>query len=238
MQEYCCMTGTEAQANSALLAKNKEKSFKSSKKSAHCGYCKYKGHSKDDCHKKKRDLEKYLRGKSGRTLTTECANIASVTAEFSTNAKQWEDEHPDLVTVTAELFADAKQWEDGTLHVFLASDVMAFLAKSVKLDAFFDSGCMQHLSPGREYFNDTTYVPLKKLWDAFFYKNGTHYLTDKQHCNTWCLECLDPVIAQSKEKEALEIANGLLLPPAKTEKGWRALGAFHKCCAASTSNAH
>lgn len=57
----------------------------------------------------------------------------------------------------AEFPSHSKQWEDDSAHIFIASDVVAYLAKSSHNETYIDSGYTLHLSPRRDWFNNATY---------------------------------------------------------------------------------
>src|SRR5882762_3053530 len=163
MQEYRRLTGTEA-SDSALLTSrnNKSKSSKSSdKKKKICDYCHYTGHTTDECRRKKRDEEKSNKdGDKGRTKDKKkaSANVAN-----TSDSDSGDDEQAHLASILAEFPSHSKQWEnDDSIHVFIASDVVAYLAKSSHNETYIDSGCTRHLSPRRDWFNDATYKPLDK----------------------------------------------------------------------------
>lgn len=179
MQEWRRLTGNTESADSAMAAKvRKEKSF-SGKKKKRCGYCKYTGHDEDECRRKKNDEEN--KGKKGKNT----AHVAQASSEDSDDKSTSEKAH--LASVFAEFPSHSEQWEDGSHHVFIAAEVVSFLARSSRHETYIDSGCTRHLSPRHEWFNDATYVPLEKpisihLGDASVIKaigHGTlQYLMD------------------------------------------------------------
>ena len=77
--------------------------------------------------------------------------------------------------------------EEVEVHLFIASDVIAFISHESSHDTFVDSGCSCHFSPHHKYFIDKTFTILKKpinihLGDASTIqaigKGSLHYLMD------------------------------------------------------------
>jgi len=153
MQEYSRLTGSKS-TDSALAACAGKSSKQTSKSGKWCTYkpCHKKGHTEDECRMKKRDQGKQDSGNS-REKKKERRAIANIA----------EDE---TVSESASLAAIFKSSlpsdEEGKVHLFIASDVIAFISRESSHDTFIDSGCSRHLSPHREYFIDETFTTLKK----------------------------------------------------------------------------
>ena len=167
MQEYRRLTGTDS-ADAALLASrgnNKSKSSKSTEKKKKCGYCHYTGHTEEECRRKKREEEEKTNGgNKGRSKDKDKdKKKSSANVAHTSDTESDTDEHAHLASVLAEFPSSSKQWEDDdTIHVFIASHVVAYLAKSSRDETFIDSGCTRHLSPHRGWFIDETYKLLEK----------------------------------------------------------------------------
>src|ERR1700761_8954379 len=117
MQEYCHLTGADAAADSALLAKNTgvKSSFTASGSKKRCRYCRYCRHVKNDCQKK----QHHLASKS-RKKTSHAPSVASSqqSDDSSDNGSVSTSEHAKIASSLRPRSKRSRQWEDGELHVF------------------------------------------------------------------------------------------------------------------------
>ena len=152
MQEYSRLTGSES--TDSALAAHAGKSKQTSKSGKWCTYkpCHKKGHTEDECRMKKRDQGKQDSGNS-REKKKEKRAIANI-AEDETVSKS--------ASLAAIFKSSLPSDEEGEVHLFIASDVIAFISHESSHDTFIDSGCSCHLSPRCEYFIDETFTILKK----------------------------------------------------------------------------
>ena len=180
MQEYSRLIGSES-TDSALAAHAGKSSKHTSKSGKWCTYkpCHKKGHTEDECRMKKHDQGKQDSGNS-REKKKEKRAIANIA----------EDESVSESASLAAIFRSSLPSDEdasGEIHLFIASDVIAFLSHESSHDTFIDSGCSRHLSPRHEYFIDDSFTILKKpinvhLGDASTIqatrKGSLHYLMD------------------------------------------------------------
>ncbi|KIK60253.1 hypothetical protein GYMLUDRAFT_1000242 [Collybiopsis luxurians FD-317 M1] len=159
MEEYNWLTSPNSieSANIAQSGKRQKPNQKKSKKDW-CGYC-HKGlHAEKDCRKKKADHQEKapVPQASGRSRHAATANAAS----HSDSKSDSDNESPQANI--ASVFSEFPDHSHGnsSIHVFLSSSTIAFLAKSNNEESYIDSGCSCHISPCHKWFVDSSYTKL------------------------------------------------------------------------------
>ena len=163
MQEYRRISGTNS-SDSALLtssSRQKSKSGKKKKKSGNkCSFCGYLGHNEHECRKKKKEEEEKAKSEGNRGRSQDRANAKANLASHNDSDSETLVK-ANFASIYAE-FPSQNQWEnDESVHIFIAADTVAYLAKSSKDETYIDSGCTQHLSPCRKWFIDDSYKLLE-----------------------------------------------------------------------------
>lgn len=159
MQEYRRVTEIHESQDSAMVANSHTKRFTSGtskSKKTRCKYCRYLGHTEEDCRKRKAAEGSGSNNSRNKGKGKARAHVASTSDSDS------DDENAAFASIHYEFPSNSPKWDDDSLHVFLAHDVVAFLSKTSDQETYIDSGSSRHLSPRREWFSDDTYTPLEK----------------------------------------------------------------------------
>jgi len=172
MVQHQRLNGTDSPASAlaASRSSSKGKAGQAAKQKKKCNFCKYLGHTEDECQKKKAQEANRTSGSTdgNKGKGKPKANVAS-TSEGSSQDE--ETVQASLTSILHEFPSSSVSTEDDGLHVFLAGnspffshtpDITALLARSSKDDTFIDSGCSRHLTPRRDWFRDDTFKSLER----------------------------------------------------------------------------
>lgn len=163
--EYRRLTSGDdsSEAANAAAVRGKSKPKKKPKKGPLCSYCHKGPHLVEDCNHKKRDEEASRRTASApRSSGRSSRKPTAAAAQHSDSDSSSDEEVSAKVASTYSEFPSVRHSSSDSVHVFISTDVATFLAKTSNDESYIDSGCSRHLSPRRDWFEDSSYTKLDK----------------------------------------------------------------------------